>query len=119
MDTETTTIVVDVIEQAWNQGDVDALDHLVAQDYLRHMSDGRTLQGRDAFKERIRALRATMPDMRMEIGLNLCDGSLRTTTFTFSATSNGSPVKFEGALVGRVADGKLAEAWEYFNPPQR
>ena len=104
-----------VIERGWNRGDVGALDEAVAPGYVRHLSDGRTLRSRDEFKQHILATRAAMPDLRTDVHLSFTDGTHSATTFTFAATAAGRPLRFDGAVIVRIEDGKLAEEWEYFD----
>lgn len=104
-----------VIERGWNRGEVDALDEAVAPNYVRHLSDGRTLRSREEFKQHILSTRAAMPDLRSDVHLSFTDGAHAATTFTFSGTAGGRPLRFNGAVIVRLADGKLAEEWEYFD----
>ena len=103
-----------VIERGWNRGDVEALNEAVAEGYVRHLSDGRKLRSRDEFKQHILTTRAAVPDLRTDVHLSFTDGTHSASTFTFSGTVGGRAMRFDGAVIVRIEDGKLAEEWEYF-----
>lgn len=104
-----------VIGRGWNQGDLEALDEVVAPAYVRHLSDGRTLRSRDEFKQHIAAIRAAMPDLHTEVHLSFDNGEYGAARFTTTGTPGGRPLKFEGAVLIRLEDGMLAEEWEFFD----
>ncbi len=98
------------------KGDLDALDEAVAQDYVRHLSDGRTLRSRDEFKQHIVTIRASMPDLRTDVHHSFTDGEHAALRFTTTGTlRNGNALRFDGAVIVRIEDGRLAEEWEFFD----
>jgi predicted ester cyclase len=117
----TTTTTTDeltnlVVNRAWNNGELDALDRAVAADYVRHLSDGRTLRSRDEFKEYVATFRTTVPDVHTEVHHNFTDGHHAAMRFTTSGTlPNGKSLQFDGAVIVRIEDGLLAEEWEFFD----
>ncbi|MEX0783950.1 MAG: ester cyclase [Dehalococcoidia bacterium] len=105
-----------VIHRAWNQGDLDALDEAVAPDYIRHLSDGRTLRSRDEFKQHVASFRTTVPDIHTEVHHTFTDGHHAALRFTTSGTlANGNHLRFDGAVIVRIENGLLAEEWEFFD----
>ena len=104
-----------VISKGWNQGDLEALDGVVSANYVRHLSNGRTLRSLQEFKDHIAGIRAAMPDLHTEVHLSFSDGTHGAARFTTTGTPGGRPLRFEGAVIIRLEDGLLAEEWEYFD----
>jgi predicted ester cyclase len=108
-----------MFEEAINQGRIDVIDELFAEDYVDHGPMG-DIQGRDAFKSVIVQWRDAVPDVHCTLENVFVDGDLagwvvRTTgTHTgdglgFPAT--GKPFETVSANVGRFRDGLAAEHW--------
>jgi len=57
--------VVDAVTRAWCDGEVDALDEVLAQDFVRHGQ--RSEMTRPQLKEAVRDMRRAFPDLTMEI----------------------------------------------------
>ncbi|MER7409334.1 MULTISPECIES: ester cyclase [Streptomyces] len=111
-------------EAAWNRGDTDALDRLLAPGYTRH---GRTEQTRDDLKAGIRACREGMPDLRTVIDDYVADGdrlavrwhsSGTHTGFLLGTPATGRRLTVSGATFSRVEDGTIAEEWVTWDPRQ-
>ncbi len=111
---------MDVVERAWNAGDLDAVDELVHPDYVRHTSRGDI--GREAFKQQIAAMRAAFPDLHAQVEETLVDGDRRAARFTVTGTHlgeffgiapTGARVTFESAVIVHLRDGLLFEEWEF------
>lgn len=108
-----------IFDEIVNQGRLDAVDELMAEDFLDHgpMND---MQGRDAFKAAIGAWLSAVPDVHCEVENLVEEGDLvgwtvRTTgTHTgdglgFPAT--GKPFETVSANIGRFRDGQAVEHW--------
>ena len=104
-----------VIERGWNNGDLDAIDEVVAEGYVRHLSDGRTLRSRAEFKQHMADIRAAMPDLHTEVHHSFSDGVNGAARFTMTGTPGGRALKFDGAVVVRLEHGMLVEEWEFFD----
>jgi steroid delta-isomerase-like uncharacterized protein len=112
-----------VIARAWNRGDLAAIDELVAPGYVRDVPGGR-LAGREAFKERIRATRAGLPDFTTTVDDIVGEGDhgviLWTATGTHAGTLLGLPptgrrLTWSGMTWYRLAHGRLVEERELFD----
>jgi predicted ester cyclase len=111
----------ELIERAWNRGDLSAIDEAVHADYVRHTAFG-DLVGPDAWKTRINETRAAFPDFRVEVHDVLVDGDRSAVRFSVSGTHQGAPymgfeptgtvMTFDGIVIARRIDGKLVEEWE-------
>ena len=110
----------ELIERAWNRGDLSAIDEAVHADYVRHTAFG-DMVGPDAWKARITETRAAFPDFRTEIHDVLVDGDRTAVRFTVTGTHlhaymgfapTGRRIEFDGIVIARRDGGKLIEEWE-------
>lgn len=104
---------------AFNTGDRDALDALLAPDYVQNMGAIMS-QDRSRHLERMMAVRAGFPDGVYTIDWTLADGDKVVIRNTFRGThegefagvpASGNPVAVGAFHVHRVACGKIAETW--------
>lgn len=111
---------VPVVERAWNRGELDAIDELVHQDYVRHTAQGDL--DREGFKQRIAMMRAAFPDLHSQVEEMLTDGDRRAARFTVTGTHlgdffgmppTGAKVRFQSAVILHMRDGLLFEEWEF------
>lgn len=107
---------------AVSSGNLDALDELVAADYLRHCqaTPGVGVSSLAAFKEYLRRDREAVPDQKLTLAHLVVDGDMVGFWGTYSGTQSGpmgpypaTGRRFEVDFAGvhRVANGKIAETW--------
>ena len=110
----------ELIERAWNRGDLSAIDEGVHPDYVRHTAFG-DLVGPEAWKTRIKETRAAFPDFHVDVHDVLVDGDRSAVRFTISGTHRGpymgfeptgNVMTFDGIVIARRIDGQLVEEWE-------
>jgi len=113
-----TAIVVRVIADVWNTGEVSVLDDLLAADYVRH---GRGDTTKEELKSTILASRNAFPDLRTEIRHVVADRDLVATHWQSTGTHRGvfhdlpvtgRRVTITGLTLSRLVDGRIAEEWE-------
>ena len=108
-----------IFDEIINQGNIDAVDELFAEDFVDHGPMG-DVQGRDAFKGLVRQWRSAVPDVHCAVENVILEGDLagwlvRTTgTHTgdglgFPAT--GKPFETVSANLGRFSNGLAVEHW--------
>jgi predicted ester cyclase len=114
-------------EEAWNQGQENTIDELLAEDFVAHgLSDptGDAVRGPASFKPFYRQFRASFPDIHFSVEDSFVSGDkiLARCRITASHTGPGitpSPtnkrVNFTGMCLVRVQDGKFLEAWNNFD----
>ncbi|WP_326686381.1 MULTISPECIES: ester cyclase [unclassified Streptomyces] len=109
---------------AWNHGDTEALDQLLAPGYVRH---GRTAQTREDLKAGIAACRTALPDLRTVIDDCLVADGRAATRWHSSGThtgplldvpATGRRVTVSGATFSRVENGLITEEWVTWDPRQ-
>lgn len=114
-------------EEVWNQGNEAAIDQLLDDDVVAYgLTDvnGETVKGKEDFKAFFRKFRSAVPDIHVELGETMCDGDRIAAVCHVRGVhsggglpiaANNSPLQFSGILMVRLKDGKIAEAWNYFD----
>jgi len=110
-----------IIEEAWNQGNMDAVDELMASDYAGHHSLVPTQPpSRELYKQFIVRTRAAFPDMHATIEDQIAEGDLVVTRWSVQGTHQGtfrghSPTGkgmiVTGIIIERFVNGKAVEGW--------
>lgn len=108
-------------EEVWNEGNVDAIDDLLAEDFVQHSPwEPSELHGRDDFKEQIRDFHAAFPDLHGTVDDVIAEGDTVANRFTMHATHQGefmgvqptgNEIELVGTIFARVEDGKIDERW--------
>lgn len=111
--------------EAWNAHDIDGLlSHFDPQMVYKDMSTGTTIAGTEYFRERLKLSFESIPDIRFELIDPLCledrfasrarmFGTFTASIDEFEAT--GSRFEVNYATIGRIRNGLIVEAWDYFN----
>jgi steroid delta-isomerase-like uncharacterized protein len=107
-------------ELAWQQGDLEAAEQLLAEDLVDHDAmpfDGRK-PGREGLLQVVAMVRAGLPDLTRTIEEEFSEGDRVVTAFTDRATHSGElfgtpatgrRVVVRGINIVRVRDGRIAE----------
>jgi steroid delta-isomerase-like uncharacterized protein len=114
------------IFQAFDTGDADALDNLVAKDAISHMEmhPNMTSTGLDALKEMIKMQKASFPDMRSKIHVLATAGDTVMAYYTTTGTNTGQlmgmpatnkTINVEGVDIMLIRNGKAVEHWGVFD----
>jgi steroid delta-isomerase-like uncharacterized protein len=109
-----------VIEEAFNKGNLDAIDEVCSDDFVSH--DPLTGdQDRDGVKQSIAGYREAFPDLQFTIDEIFAAGDKVVTRWTAQGTfqnslmgleptgERGNPI--EGIGIDRLDGGKIAESW--------
>ena len=113
--------VVDRITQAFNDRDFEALDELVAPDFVGHNPlSPEPIQGLEGLKGFFGAFRAACPDIRHPNWTTIAEGDLVAIHMPIEGTfenelmgipPNGKKVTVWMANIWKVVDGKAVEWW--------
>lgn len=111
-----------MVEEVWNEGNMDVLEELTAEDYVGHwfsMEGGDT--DRDGLREFIEEVRTGFSDFHMDVEFMVAEDDMITVGFTTSGTHDGEfmgipatnvdPGETPGIMVHRIEDGKIVEGW--------
>jgi steroid delta-isomerase-like uncharacterized protein len=114
------TVLDRINEEAFNRGDVDVLDELVADDFVEHDPMPGMSPDREGFKAMIRGLRAAFPDFHTEVEDQIVAGDKVVERWSCTGTQEGEfmglpptsrHVEIHGMDISRLADGRLVEHW--------
>lgn len=106
--------------QVWNEGNLDAISYLVAEDFTFRGSLGMELQGRAAFKNYVLSVRGALADYRCGILACVSEGSQAFAQMRFSGihaapfrgfSPTGRPVHWLGAALFRFANNAISDLW--------
>jgi steroid delta-isomerase-like uncharacterized protein len=116
---EAKALVRRVLEEVWNTGDVDILDDVLTDDYVRHGRHERT--DKEHMKATITLSRNAFPDLHTEVRHMLQEGDTVATRWKAVGTHQGAfydlpitrkKVIITGMTFSRIFNGKVAEEWE-------
>ena len=106
---------------AWNSGDLAALDEIMAADVVNHSQLPGQPDGVEGFKQALGWMRSGVPDLRVTIDATVAEGDWVSTRWTGSGThtgvlmgipATGKPVTVTGIDICRVSDGRIVEYWQ-------
>jgi steroid delta-isomerase-like uncharacterized protein len=107
------------VEEVYNQGNVDAVDILVSDQFVRH-GIGGTLRGTQIIKDRVNAVRKGFPDFHITIEDALAEGDKVILRQTHTGThlgefagvaATGVQMQTTEISILRIADGRIREGW--------
>ncbi|HLI59939.1 MAG TPA: ester cyclase [Solirubrobacteraceae bacterium] len=118
--------IIEAWANAWNAGDVAALDQIMAPEYVRH-DGGSEPVGLEVHKERILALREAFPDLRCvvedifgeENRLAIRWSSVGTHQGDYLGVApTGRVVEVSGISLSRIHAWRIVEEWVTWDPRQ-
>ena len=108
------------IGKAFETGNTNVLDSVVADDFLDHTDRG-DVRGRDSLKAMVKMIHDNMKDMKSETIKDLADDEYVFSWMRFTGTSDGSmgmpsgPYDMQSIEVAKFRDGKAVEHWSFVN----
>ena len=110
-------------EEIWGNGNVAAIEELLAPDFVAH-NPGGPPQDRNGFAQLVTVFRTGFPDMSMAVEDQIIEGDRVVQRATMRGTHTGEfqgipptgkQVTMGGISINRFAEGKLAEHWSQFD----
>jgi len=114
-----------VVRRAFDEvamGDMNAVDEIIAPEFVRHdLAGGPETAGPEGVKRLITGLRVAFPDLQTTIEDIFSDGEKVVVRFTARGTQSGPfmgiaptgrEATWSGVNIYRVADGKIRETWQ-------
>jgi len=114
-------------EEVWNRGQADAIEEMFASDGVAYgLTDERQnfMRGPADYKIFYHQYREAFPDIHITIEDMIAEGDKvatrclvkgRPTGNSLGVTATNAPISFEGVAITRIKDGKIVEAWNYFD----
>jgi predicted SnoaL-like aldol condensation-catalyzing enzyme len=84
------TLIREIIEEVWNQGDLAAVDRYFAADYVDHSPLPGQGPGPEGYKQAAAAMREAFPDLRLTLGDILGEGDKVAFRYTMEGTHQGT-----------------------------
>lgn len=116
---ENKTFMSNFIEEVINKKNLDAVDDLVAADFIEHLPFPGQGPGREGLKFAINAMLTGFPDMNWTVQEQIAEGETVATRFTWTGTHDGAfmgipptskKVEVWGVVIDVVRDGLFAES---------
>ena len=103
-------IVRRLFDEAWNQGNLDVVDELVAPDYVLHAysEDEAFGTGAEGLKKLMSSRRRWLPGTQITIEDQIAEGDKVVTRYTSQVTPTATT---KGIWIDRIAGDKVVEAW--------
>lgn len=97
----------------WTRRDLDVIDELFAEEYVRHSSAGTKVLRRDDLKKEVRAAWRLLHDAVTTVDDQAVDGDRVWTRATTAGINvdTGEPSVLTWLVVQRLANGRIVEAW--------
>jgi CubicO group peptidase (beta-lactamase class C family)/predicted ester cyclase/esterase/lipase len=122
-DTALVTKVAGAFEAAFSDGQVDALDEVLAPAVVIHILQRPDLAGSDAYKEYVADVRNAFPDAALKFEELKMAGDVSFARYTLTGTHGGPSLAFgpptgkvvtiSGSAIAHYEEGKIVEMWEY------
>jgi steroid delta-isomerase-like uncharacterized protein len=107
--------------EAFQSGDVDALDDIVAENAVDHDPyNPHANEGLEGAKKTVQMYRTAFPDLEFSIEFQLAEGDMVATRWIGTGTHEGELMGMQptgkkssvtGIAIDRIQDGKIVESW--------
>jgi steroid delta-isomerase-like uncharacterized protein len=121
MSAETKATARRLLEEAFNSGNLDVVDELVAPEFVNHDAAlPEPTTGIEATKASIAGYRDAFPDLRLTIEQQVAEGEFVTTRWSARGThrgelmgmaATGKQATVTGITLDRIVDGRFVESW--------
>ena len=120
MSAEENKALVNRFAEAWEKGDLDELDELLAGGFVFHARPPGVTPDREGYKEFVSKHLAAFPDFRVTVEDILAEGDRVAHRVTWTGTHRGEymgiaptgkPVTVTVVSIVRIEDGRIAEQW--------
>ena len=122
---ENKAIVRRVNDEVWNQGQLDVIDELIADDFVATIVGApEQIRGPQGFREFVVMYRTAFPDLRITVDEQVAEGETVVTRWTANGTNEGELMGIPatgkqattaGININRISGGKLVEGWGLFD----
>jgi len=113
-----TTLLYKWFDEVWNKGDENAIDKLMTNDSDAHgIIREDQPKGAEGFKIFFNDFRKQFHDIKIDVEDVISQDDIESARTTVNAihTESKKPVIFSGMCMVRIADGKIAKAWNNYD----
>src|SRR5579862_542406 len=116
---ENIAVVGRLMEEVINQGNLNAADEIVEDNFIELDPLPGQRQGREGLKETIVMMRSAFPDIHWVVDETIASGDKVVTRFTWTGThqgdfigipATGKGVTVRGVVIDRLANGRMADS---------
>ena len=116
--------ILDANREVWNTGNVSLFDEILSPEIVLHANESEDLIGVEANKEWVTSTRTGFPDFNVTFDKIIIMGEYGAVGWTSTGTNTGpfigfpptgKKVKFSGAFITHVVDGKVIEIWQHYD----
>jgi len=109
-----------IFEDVWNRKDLNAIDDLIAADYVHHDAGSLAANGPAGYRQFVSSYLTAFPDAHFTIEDAFADGENEITRWTIAGTHEGElagipptgrRISVTGISIARIANGKIIESW--------
>lgn len=113
-----------LFEEGYNRGDLTTIEQVIAPQFLLHDPVMPGIKGIAGMKQHVSTYRTAFPDLRFTLEAQFVEGEFVTTRWTAFGTQRGAlpdvpptgkAATVTGISINRVVEGKLVEAWNYWD----
>ncbi|TMI70143.1 MAG: ester cyclase [Bacillati bacterium ANGP1] len=122
---ENKAIVRRVNDEVWNMGNLEAIDELIADDFVTTVIGApEQIRGPDGFRDFVLMYRKAFPDLRLTIDDQIAEGETVVTRWTATGTHEGELMGIPptgkqattaGININRISGGQLVDGWGIFD----
>jgi predicted ester cyclase len=116
--------IAQVYEEAYNKGNLDVLDNILAANYVRHQPPIPDIKGVAAYKNYVNDARKAYSGLEFKIEEIVAEGNTTVARYTLygrhtgtspsiHAHPTGNSVAMPGCIVSKWEDGKIVTDWVY------
>ncbi|MCW5852692.1 MAG: ester cyclase [Anaerolineae bacterium] len=109
-----------ILESAFNQGDLSAVEELLTPDSITHIPAWGLPHSRTGLQQLIASLRLAFPDLHCALEDEIREGERCAAHWTVRGThtglflgnpATGKPIVAQSIIFARTADGRIVEGW--------
>jgi steroid delta-isomerase-like uncharacterized protein len=113
-----------VLEEIWNQGNLDIIDDIYTPGYVFHVAGQPDIQGPDGVRQFVTMYHSAFPDLNYNIEDQIAEGDIVVSRWTCTGTHQGEfmgipPTGKQGIAGGmimrHIVDGKSVEEWSVWD----
>lgn len=117
-------LIEEWFEQVWNQGQLEAVDRLMAPDAIGHGLPAEALSGPEGFKPFVAKFKQAFPDLHVQVEQTVSEGDLVVARCTVRGTHTGEglgiaptqrPIEITGMTMVRMRNDQMVEGWNNFD----